>query len=103
MQVRSLDWEDPMEKEMATHSSILSWRIPWTEEPGWLQSIGRKELDTIEATQHSVVLYRAISGYTLLELYLVQPNTIAPVFYFLLEDIHSFAYNTYTHIYMSVC
>ena len=38
--VRSLDWEDPLEKEMATHSSTLAWRIPWTEEPGGLQSMG---------------------------------------------------------------
>ena len=38
--VRSLGWEDPLQKEMATHSSILAWRIPWTEEPGGLQSIG---------------------------------------------------------------
>ena len=35
--VRSLGWEDPLEKEMATHSSILAWKIPWTEEPGRLQ------------------------------------------------------------------
>ena len=35
-QVRSLDWEDPLEKGMATHSSILAWRIPWTEKPGGL-------------------------------------------------------------------
>ena len=35
-QVQSLDWEDPLEKEMATHSSILAWRIPWTEAPGEL-------------------------------------------------------------------
>ena len=35
-QVQSLGWEDPLEKEMATHSSILAWRIPWTEEPGGL-------------------------------------------------------------------
>ena len=34
--VQSLDWEDPLEKEMATHSTILVWRIPWTEEPGGL-------------------------------------------------------------------
>ena len=34
--VQFLGWEDPLEKEMATHSSILAWRIPWTEEPGWL-------------------------------------------------------------------
>ena len=39
-----------MEKEMATHSSIFAWRIPWTEEPSRLQSIGRRELDTTEAT-----------------------------------------------------
>ena len=38
--VQSLGWEDPLEKEMATHSSILAWKIPWTEVPGGLQSIG---------------------------------------------------------------
>ena len=38
--VRSLGWEDPLEKEMATHSSTLAWKIPWTEEPGRLQSMG---------------------------------------------------------------
>ena len=38
--VRSLDQEDPLEKEMATHSSTLAWRIPWREEPGGLQSMG---------------------------------------------------------------
>ena len=37
--VRSLGWEDPLEKEMAMHSRILAWRIPWTEEPGGLQSM----------------------------------------------------------------
>ena len=44
-QVRSLGWEDPLKKEMATHSSILAWRIPQTEEPGGLQSMGSQELD----------------------------------------------------------
>ena len=42
--VRSLGWEDPLEKEMATHSSILAWRIPWTEEPGGLQFTGSKRV-----------------------------------------------------------
>ena len=42
--VRSLAWEDPLEKEMATHSSTLAWRIPWTEEPGGLQSIGSQRV-----------------------------------------------------------
>ena len=39
-QVQSLGWEDPLEKEMAPHSSTLAWKIPWTEEPGRLQSMG---------------------------------------------------------------
>ena len=39
-QVQSLGWEDPLEKGMATHSRVLVWRIPWTEEPGGLQSMG---------------------------------------------------------------
>ena len=46
--VRSLGREDPLEKEMATHSSILARRIPWTEELGGLQSTGRKESDSTE-------------------------------------------------------
>ena len=48
--VPSLDQEDPLEKEMATHSSILAWRIPWTEEPGGYSPWGRKELDSTEVT-----------------------------------------------------
>ena len=43
-QVRSLGWEDPLGKGMATHSSILAWRIPWTEEPGGLQSMGSQRI-----------------------------------------------------------
>ena len=42
--VRSLGWEDPLEKGMATHFSILTWRIPWTEEPGRLQSVGSQRV-----------------------------------------------------------
>ena len=48
MRVLSLGWEDPLEKEMAIHSSILAWRIPWTEESGGLQSMGSQESDTTE-------------------------------------------------------
>ena len=44
--VRSLDGDDPLEKEMATHSSIPSWKIPWTEELDGLQSVGSQELHT---------------------------------------------------------
>ena len=41
--VQSLDWEDPLDNKMATHCSILAWEIPWTEQPGGLQSIGVTE------------------------------------------------------------
>ena len=44
MLVWTLGWEDPLEKEMATHSSILTWEIPWTEEPGWLQFMGMQRV-----------------------------------------------------------
>ena len=50
MQIRSLGWKDPLEEGMATHSNILSWRIPRTEEPGGLQSMGSQESGTIECT-----------------------------------------------------
>ena len=43
--VQSLSWEDPLEKGMATHSSILAWRIPWTEDPGGLQSMGSQRVE----------------------------------------------------------
>ena len=43
-QVRFQDWEDPLEKEMATHSSSFTWGIPWTEEPGGLQSLGSQSV-----------------------------------------------------------
>ena len=60
IQVQSLGWEDPLEKEMATHSSILAWRIPWTEEPGRLRSTGvaksrtRLSYFTLTFTFHSL-------------------------------------------------
>ena len=44
MWVRSLDWEDSLEEDMETHFSILGWRIPWTEEPGGLQSMGSRSV-----------------------------------------------------------
>ena len=53
MWVWSLGQEDPLEKEMAIHSSIPAWRIPWTEEPDGLQSMGPQELDMTEVTYHA--------------------------------------------------
>ena len=52
-QVQSLGWEDLLEKEMATHSSILAWKIPWTEEPGRLQSMRSQRVRQDWATSHS--------------------------------------------------
>ena len=50
-QFRFLSWEDPLEKGMTTHSSILAWRIPWTEEPGGLQSVECLTLGLLETFQ----------------------------------------------------
>ena len=51
--MRFLGWEDPLEKEMATYSSIFAWEIPWTEEPGRLQSMGLQESDMIEKLKNN--------------------------------------------------
>ena len=56
-QVRSLGQEEPLEKEMAAHSSILAWRIPWTEEPGRLQSMGSQRVRPDWATEHAHTLW----------------------------------------------
>ena len=53
MQVQSLSWEDPLEEEMATLSSVLAWDIPWTEESGGLQSIGSQSVGHDLATEHA--------------------------------------------------
>ena len=55
-QVWSLGWKDPLEKEMATHSSILAWKIPWTEEPGRLQSMGSQRVGHDWATSQFTTL-----------------------------------------------
>ena len=61
-QVRFLGGEDPLEKETATHSSIFAWRIPWTEEPGRLQSMGSQESDTTKrlSTAHTVLEFNSL-------------------------------------------
>ena len=58
-QVQSMGWEDPLEKGMATHSSILAWTIPWTEEPGglqfmWLQRVGHNEATKRTCVQNEI-------------------------------------------------
>ena len=54
-QVQSLGWEDPLEKEMATHSSILAWKITWTEESGGLQSMGSQKSQTWLSTKEQQI------------------------------------------------
>ena len=54
--VRSLGWEDPLEERMATHSSLLAWRIPWTQESGGLQSMGSPRVGHSWVTKHSTAL-----------------------------------------------
>ena len=60
-QIRSLGWEDPLEEEMATHSSILAWEIPWTEEPAQLQSMGSRTVRHDQATNTHKGLLNLVS------------------------------------------
>ena len=60
-QVRSLGWEDPLEKEMASCFSMLAWRIPWTEEPGGLQSMG------LQRVRHNLATKQQIFHFTVFE------------------------------------
>ena len=60
--VRYLGWEDPLEKEMATHSSTLAWKIPWREEPGRLQSMGSQRSDMTERLHSLFFLFSAFSS-----------------------------------------
>ena len=61
--VQPLDWEDPLEKEMATHSSILAQKIPWTEEPGGLQSTGQQRVGHDRATSLSTFTFLQIKRF----------------------------------------
>ena len=54
MRFQFLSWEDPPKEGMATHSSILAWRIPWTEEPGRLQSIGSQRVEQLSTHTHYI-------------------------------------------------
>ena len=58
--VRSLGWEDPLEKETVTHFSILAWEIPWTEEPGRLQSMGSKKSNMTYQLTTTYLLWRNV-------------------------------------------
>ena len=76
---QSLGWEDPLEEGMTTHSSILAWRTPWTEDPGGLQSVGSQGSDTTEhlSTEH-MSLIKKISACALDQLQSSETNTSCP-------------------------
>ena len=57
-QIQPLGWKDLLQKEMATHSGILAQKIPWTEEPDWLQSMGQKRVRYDLATEHECMLIK---------------------------------------------
>ena len=64
--IQSLGWEDPLEEDMATHSSILAWRIPWTEEPGGLQPMGSQEpnmTERLSSAQHSRFMFNLVRNF----------------------------------------
>ena len=72
MRVLSLGWEESLEKEMAAYSSVLAWRIPWTEEPGGLQSMGSQRAGherVAEHTQINTVFVRCNGTYIILAKY----------------------------------
>ena len=82
MQVRSLGWEDPLEKGTATHSSIFAWRMPWKEEPGGLQSMGsqrvRRDWSNLEHTHKSLEHFLAFSKI---------PINILPINEYILQQV----------------
>ena len=78
MQVQSLRQEDPLEKEMASGSSILAWKIPWTEKPGGLQSMGVTKSDTTELLHHTFM--QPIRRMSMSWSYTSQPPSPSPVF-----------------------
>ena len=78
MWVRSLGQKDSLEESKATHSSILAWVIPWTEEPGGLQSIWSKELETTEMTQHAH-MQGCILGYKMNKLHYQSSNIFTSI------------------------
>ena len=65
--IQPLGWKDLLEKEMATHSSGLAQKIPWTEEPDWLQSMGQKRVRYDLATEHECMLIKYLYGELMLK------------------------------------
>ena len=83
-QIGSLGREDCLEKEMVTHSSILAWKFPWTEESGGLQSMGPKELDTTEHLTKYIYIYTHTHTHTHTHIHLLHVYIYIYIFLFLI-------------------
>ena len=81
--VRSPGREDPLEKGLAAHSSILAWRIPWTEDPGWLQSMGSQRVECDSATKQTqmVSVYNSVALNTFMIFYSHHQNLFIALFH----------------------
>ena len=99
--VQSLGWEDPLEKEMATHSSILAWRIPWTEEPGGLQFIGSQRVRHDWATS---LHFTSTSSQPDVEDIIAAHSWIPALYLSLMFGVsRTFRKNTESCIYINIC
>ena len=78
--VSSLGREDPLEKEMATHSSILAWRIPWREEPGRLQSVGLQDSDVTDQLSFLFLSNLHINYFIIISFFSYNLNILLPNF-----------------------
>ena len=96
--IRSLSWEDLLEKEMATHSSILAWKILWMEEPGRIQSVGLQESDTTQGHLLLLVTQKPVSAFCLVSLLLsaliLPPGVSQLLLAYRLHSLFFFLYNS---------
>ena len=106
MWVWSLGWEDPLEEGMTSHSNILAWRIPWTEEPDGLQSIGSRRVrcdwSNVARMQHNFITYRISFPRFLFK----KPSIIfyVHISLFLIFPIHKIiSFNNFLFPYISIC
>ena len=102
--VQSLGWEDLLEKEMATHSSILAWKIPWTEKPGVYSPWGRKESDTTEQLHFHfrLTIIPKCSSFLPGAFHLSLKNFFQPIFGSLLDEFSQFFFTRGYVIYLSI-
>ena len=100
-QVLSLGQEDPLEEGTATHSSILDWRIPWTEEPGRLQSMGSHTFLILKICVFTLFLISLTGGLPILLIFSKNQLFVQLIFYF--TDFFSLLYNIYICVCVCVC